>query len=372
MSPAHAVPVTFVTPSAELGGAEQYLVALLEQLDEPWRRGVVALQDGPMAARFAQLAPSFELVPTSARLGVVDGARRLRRILLRDRPSVVHANGVKAALVAALAVWRGGPPVVWVKHDFSWDGPLARFVASRCRFVVGVSGAVAAAVGAHANVRVVPNGLPALAPDRGEGRTRLLSATGLAGEAEIIVQVGRLEPGKGQLELVEQLPLLRRLRPDAQLVLIGPASRPHPSFGAQLEERARTLGVGDALTLLGARDDAIALMAGADVVAVATHPYTKPGTGEGFGLVAAEAMAVGTPVVAYAHGGLTEVVGDAGLLVPPLDARSLALGVARLLGEPVWRRRLARAGVERAARFDQQRVVAAMQDVYRDAASASR
>jgi glycosyltransferase involved in cell wall biosynthesis len=364
-----AVAVTFVTPSAELGGAEEYLRTLLEHLGADWVRGVVSLADGPARDLLVVPGRPFDLIPTSARLGILPAARRLRRVLLRERPDVVHANGVKAALVAVLAVRGLDLPVVWVKHDFSWDGPLAHFVAARCRLVVGVSGAVTETFKTGlAAVRVVHNGLPERDVDAYDGRRRLLELIGADDDVEAIVQVARLEPGKGQLELVEQLPELLARRPRAHVVLIGGPSRFDPGFARMLQDRVHTLGLERAVSMVGHRADAVELMAGADAVAVPTLPYTKPGTGEGFGLVAAEAMAVGTPVVAYAVGGLPEVIGDAGLLVPPFDRAALRDALARVLGEPGVAEQLRERGYERAARFALPAMAAAMRDIYREAA----
>jgi glycosyltransferase involved in cell wall biosynthesis len=363
------VPVTFVSPSAELGGAEEYLLALLGHLGNAWVDGIVLLAEGPARGRFEALEQGVETIATSARLGVVPSSRSLRRTLRRLDPRVVHANGVKAALVAVMAVRGLDIPVVWVKHDFSWDGPLARWIGRRCRMVVGVSRAVTETFDGHAvDVRVVLNGLPTYEVDRRAARATLLAASGLEEDARVILQVGRLETGKGQLELVEQVPRLLRTHPDARIALVGPPSRFEPGYQAVVEARVRELGVEDAVRLLGHRADAIELMAGADVVAVPTFPYTRPGTGEGFGLVAAEAMAVGTPVVAYAHGGLPEVIGDCGLLVPPRDGDALRHAIARLLGDAALWDDLARRGRERAGTFELAAVAEAMRQLYREAA----
>src|SRR4051794_3929181 len=363
------IPVTFVSPSAELGGAEEYLLTLLGHLEDAWIDGLVLLADGPARERFAALDHDLETIPTSARLGVVPSSRALRRTLQRLAPRVVHANGVKAALVAVLAVRGLGLPVVWVKHDFSWDGPLARWIGRRCRMVIGVSRAVTETFDGEAvDVRVVLNGLPTYDIDRAAARARLLGAAGLGEDARAIVAVGRLETGKGQLDLVEQVPRLLAEDPDARLVLVGPPSRFEPGYETVLESRIRELGIEDAVRLVGHRTDAIELMAGADVVAVPTHPYTRPGTGEGFGLVAAEAMAVGTPVVAYAHGGLPEVIGDCGVLVEPRDAAALGDAIARLLGDAVAWASLADRGRERAGTFELAAVAEAMRQLYREAA----
>jgi glycosyltransferase involved in cell wall biosynthesis len=76
-----------------------------------------------------------------------------------------------------------------------------------------------------------------------------------------------------------------------------------------------------------------------------------PSWHEGFGLPALEAMALGVPVVASSRGALPEVVGDAGVLIEPDDARGLAAAMERLLTDPVECARLSAAGMARAASF---------------------
>jgi glycosyltransferase involved in cell wall biosynthesis len=365
-----AVPVAFVTPAADVGGAERYLFLLLEHLAPGWVDGVVALAEGETARRARDAGHRVAVVPAGRRAGALAGAVRLRRLLAASRARVVHANGVKSAFVAVPAAHGLGVPVIWVKHDFSGDGLPARALGARCRMVVGVSAAVVETfAGSRADVRVVPNGIAVPRVDAAAGRARLLEALAAPPDAEVVLAVARLEEGKGVLDLVEQLPRLRAARPAVRLALAGPPSRFEPDVPDRLRARARALGVADAVTLLGARDDAAELMAGADVVAVPTRPYAGRGTGEGFGLVAAESLAVGTPVVAAGHGGLPEVVGDAGLLVPPGDPAAGADALARVLSDAALRERLVLAGRERARRFDPAAVASAMQALYREAAA---
>jgi glycosyltransferase involved in cell wall biosynthesis len=89
--------------------------------------------------------------------------------------------------------------------------------------------------------------------------------------------------------------------------------------------------------LLGRREDALELLAAADVAVL-------PARWEGRAVVAQEALRAGVPLVATAVGGLPDLVGDAALLVPYGDARALADAVGGLLGDPARRRRLAAAG----------------------------
>ena len=88
-----------------------------------------------------------------------------------------------------------------------------------------------------------------------------------------------------------------------------------------------------------------------------------PSLYEGFGLPALEAMACGAPVVAANSSALPEVVGSAGLLVDPRDARGLAEALRRLITEPDLREQLARAGLARAATFTWERAARETLDV---------
>ena len=122
----HAVPVAFVSSHAGRGGSERYLGLLLEHLPRDWVATVVCLQDGPFAGDLGDRGFSVEVIETGR--GATDltrAARRLRGVFKRSAPAVVHANGLKAALVAELAAFGGQPPVIWFKHDVARDGWLA-------------------------------------------------------------------------------------------------------------------------------------------------------------------------------------------------------------------------------------------------------
>ncbi|MCA1667341.1 MAG: glycosyltransferase family 4 protein, partial [Thermomicrobia bacterium] len=97
-----------------------------------------------------------------------------------------------------------------------------------------------------------------------------------------------------------------------------------------------------------ADDDLPALYTGADA-------FTLPSLAEGFGMPALEALAYGVPVVASATTSLPEIVGDAGLLVDPLDEAALGAAVVRALTDNALRARLAKAGPARAAQFSWER-----------------
>jgi glycosyltransferase involved in cell wall biosynthesis len=367
-----SVPVTFVSSHARLGGAERYLETLIEHLEPGWLSGVVFLEEGPVVERFRGRGLATEVLPTGRRgAAAALSALRLRRVLKRDRPAVVHANGIKAALVSVLATRGTGLPVVWVKHDFSLDGRVARMVAGRCRAVIGVSAAVLETFGSESaagKIHVVHNGLPAVKPDRERGRRLVAEALGQE-PAAIIGLVGRLDRDKGQRELVAVLPEVVRRVPDVRVALVGGENPARPEYVAELRSDLERDGLTDVVSFLGFREDVLELISGFDVVVVPSVPDDRGLGREGFGYVGLESFAAGTPVVAYDDGALRETLGDCALLVPAGDRAALADALVRVLDDAGLRARLVGCGRQRLeGRFSVETMVEAMKEHYRQAA----
>jgi D-inositol-3-phosphate glycosyltransferase len=164
----------------------------------------------------------------------------------------------------------------------------------------------------------------------------------------LLVYAGRLQPLKGPDVAVHTLGELRRRRPDldVELLVVGGPSGPRASGPATLAELARAEGVPDRVRfLLPQPHDRLAqILRAADLLLV-------PSRSESFGLIALEAQACGTPVIATRVGGLSHSVGDGttGVLMPTRDPADWATTVAGLLDHP---RRLAamRQAAERFSR----------------------
>jgi glycosyltransferase involved in cell wall biosynthesis len=353
--------VTFVSPFAQRAGSERYLGLVLEGIPREHVRDVVFLQDGPFVEDVRGRGFPVTVWPTGAGPAAILGAaRRLRRHLARDRPDLVHANGIKAALVSVLATAGTRTPVLWVKHDLSFDRSLARPVALGCRLVVGVSEAAVRVFGPRLRrkVRVVPNALPPVQVAR-EQRG--------AGRSPEIALVGRLYAMKGQHELLEAAPDLAARVPEVRISFVGPEDPSVPEYAAKLRKRTTELGLDGVVTFVGEVDDAAGFLARCDVVAIPSVPAERGNT-ESFSLVALEAMAVGTPVVAYAEGGLPEVLADCALLVQTGDRRGLADALVRVLEDGELAASLAACGRERVAReFSLERMLESLQACYREA-----
>jgi glycosyltransferase involved in cell wall biosynthesis len=363
-----AVPVTFVT-DAQPGGTERYLTLLLDGLGPAWIRDVVCLEDGLADRLRARGYPARTLKTSRRKADILATAWRLRRLVRSSDTGVVHADNLKAALISVLATRGISLPVVWVKHDFSWDGWLARLVGKRCEQVIGVSSSVTRTFDGQGdtNVRVVHNGLPPMQVDREAGRRRLLDLVGPPEPSAIVALVGRLNPLKGHRELLSVIPALRDSAA-TRFVFLGGDDNSRPEFAAELRREVASAGLGDVVTFLGHQDGAVELIGGCDVVVIPTVCDSAGFGREGFPYVALEALAVGTPVVGYDHGGLPELLGECGLLIPPGDRGALGDSIRRLLDDPDLRDRLGRCGRKRVAEeFSLSATLRSMKTSYREA-----
>jgi glycosyltransferase involved in cell wall biosynthesis len=367
------VSVTFVSSHARQGGAERYLETLVENLGPDWVSGAVSLEDGALVEALRRRGVPITVLPTGrGAFSVARSSLRLHRLLRRGGPTVVHANGIKAALVSALATIGTRLPVVWVKHDFSGDGPLARLVASRCRTVVGVSAAVVETFGSNepnGKIHVVHNGLPEKRPNLERGQRLVAEALDLKDPAPVIGLVGRLDRDKGQHELVAVLPEVARRVRGVRVALVGPENPARPEYAAELRSALERDHLADAVSFLGFRDDALELISGFDVLVVPSVADERGFGREGFGYVGLEGFAAGTPVVAYEDGALREILGDCALLVPAGDRAALAEALVRVLEDADLRSALVRCGRERLeGRFSVETMVEAMKERYRETA----
>lgn len=362
--------VAFVSSHAAAGGSERYLELLLEELGPEWIGGVVALDTGPLIDRLRSGGVDVRIVPTGTRAGLLTGAVRVRRELKDIAPDVVHANGVKAALVSCLATVGHTCPVVWVKHDFSWDGWLTRLIAWRSARIVSVARATTSTFGSQLSerIQVVPNGLPPDVRCDPAGRTVVGEIVG-SEQAPVVALFGRLHPAKGQLQLVEAIPRILERHPETQFLFVGADDPTELAYAKKVMLVVERLGIKASVTFTGHRADALTLMSGSDIVVVPSMPDGRGGGREACAFVLLEAMAVGTSVVGHASGGIPEVVGNCGRLVEEGNIDALADAILDLIDDPDGQRKLEACGIARVrSQFALATTVAAMRAIYRDVA----
>lgn len=326
-------PIVAVCASGEVSGAEQVLLALIDQAVADGADVTVAAPAGPLAGR---LGPGVRhvMLPSAGRGGVtgrfgravatvrwlgswVPAARRIRADARRPGTRLV-VNSLLALPPVRLARPPGG--AVWLVHDVVVSARqrlFVRFAARSLQRVVAVSEAAAAPLRALGlTVEVRPNGVAWPVDPRPAGHH----------EPPIVGSVGLLAPWKGTHVLLDAVSTL----PDVRLEIAGGHFEHDRAYVDELRARAQRADLAGRVTFLGHTDDALATMRGWDLfVSSSVLPEAGP-------MTVVEAMSVGLPVVATDHGGPRDYLADGrGELVAPGDPAAMAAAIRRLLADPV-------------------------------------
>ena len=275
---------------------------------------------------------------------------QLRRMLQRENPDIVHTTIFESDVIGRLAAIGTGSTVVSSLVNTSYNRARARDASvSVCKLWAAkqvdgwtarhltssfhsVSEAVreASVRQLHldpARIRVIERGrdVQRLGKPGAARRADVRKALGLGEDHEVIVNVGRQEFQKGQLDLLRAIEILAARRP--KLVLIQAGRR--GGMTAELERAMGRPALAGCVRLLGHRDDVPDLLAAADI-------FAFPSRYEGLGGALIEAMALELPIVTTAVPAVLEVVepGANALTVPTGDARQLANALESLLDDP--------------------------------------
>ena len=361
--------ILFLSYTASLGGGELCLLDMVVGMAQNYGAQVmvVLLSDGPLRHKLEQLgipvqvlaaAQSLGAVKTNsvwssvwALRGVIDSGRSIAK--LSQAYDLIHANNLKAFVIAAVARLWGGAPVVWHLHDILTANifgklnrtiavTLANWFASRVIVNSQATGAAFTQVGGNSHkVQVVYNGFSAapFAPITPEMVAQSRADLGLAPTDFVVGMFSRISPWKGQhilLAAAAQLSHLENLR----LLFVGEALFGETAYADQLKQTATASGISHRVQWLGFRSDIPLLMQTCDVI---VHGSTEP---EPFGRVIVEAQLAQRPVIATAAGGALEIItnGVDGLLVAPKDVVGLAQGLQQIYDDPDLKQALVTAG----------------------------
>jgi glycosyltransferase involved in cell wall biosynthesis len=276
-------------------------------------------------------------------------AVQLRAAASRFGADIVHANSIRASLIASAARTLRGPPVLSHLHDVLPAGrvghAIARVLAMSSRVVLANSGYTAAdfvlKAGGRGRGRVRveivnnPVDLERFDPartDPGAVRAQL----GLRATSRLVGVVGQITPWKAQSDAIRAFAVARQAHHDLQLVIAGAAKfveagtrYDNRDYDRSLRALAMGLGVGDDVRFCGEVKDVPGLMAALELALV-------PSWEEPFGRVVIEAMAMATPVLATNVGGPAEIISDEidGLLLAPREPNLWGQRLTRVLSEP--------------------------------------
>lgn len=321
-----------VLPSLRTGGVERGTVDIAAALTAAGWRAVVASAGGPMVHEIERAGGEHVTLPVDSKNPLVmrKNVAALEKVIAEKGIDLVHARSRAPAWSAKPAAEHCGVPFVTTFHGtYNFSNPVKKAynaIMAKGDMVIAISEFIRRHVidnygTAPERVRVIHRGIDfdIFNPDAvsAERMIQLAQAWRLPDDSPVIMLPGRLTRWKGQGVLIEAA---RRLgRTDVRVLLVGD-DQGRTGYREELEQQIARIGAEGIIHLTGpCRDMPAAYMLADVVVSASTDP-------EAFGRVAAEAQAMGRPVIASDHGGSRETViaGETGWLVPPDDADALA------------------------------------------------
>lgn len=358
-----------------ISGSERHLLALLPALAEAGvavRMGVLASEGADRFVTALRAAGIDTVTLPAGRDANPLLLPSVWREIRRFGPDVVHTHLIHADLHVQIPARVAGVPTVssvHSAHGFFREQPwhtLVRGAHALAARTIAISDHVAwflseARLCRPDAIRVVRYGIDASSwPLSDNERQRARAQLGLA-PAEVAVGIAsRLVPGKGHDLAIDAVMAAREREPRLRLLVAGDGP-----LRAALEQRVG--GAGDGVRLLGFVDGIRDFMGACDAFLFPTEPWW----GEGFGLAALEAMAVGLPMVATPVGAMPELIleGETGFLVHPRDPREMCEALVALASRDELRRELGRRARERVEReFSLERMCERTLAVYREVA----
>lgn len=349
--------VLFVDFTNTFGGAFEFAIAMSERLtaDQECRVALVSAQEEHVLAE-RQLAgvPYYKIkayqrihpMPQAANIvsrvfnsasdvlfGEVPRSAQLLRIGRNFRPQVIHLNNLiniqQSGVFAARLL---GASCVVCHQDFEYPSRLAQFAS---RFVDRHI-AISSTMREHliefgvdpAKIRLIHHGVDTnkFSPEAGAAN---LAVYGIPSGAPVFAIFGRLVDWKGHEVFLQAAKQVLAAIPEAYGLIVGSTSDGDPQYETELRQLSQQLGIGERVVFAGYLPQTAQLM---NATSVILHLSTRP---EPFGLVVAEAMACGKPVVGMSEGGPADIIEDgvSGLLVEPRNPDAVAAAVCRLLND---------------------------------------
>lgn len=323
--------IAYMLTSLGRGGAERQVIALAERMAARGHSVVLMILKPSEADEWPTSLEVIRLDMRKSLAGVSSGLVRGHRHLRRFRPDIVHSHTFPANMVARiLHALHSTPAVLSTIHNI-YEGGWRRTVLYRLTDgLTAHTTAVSEAVSKHqvqtgaaieAKCSVITNGIDTGIFKPSVGRRNEARAHWNAADRFVWLAAGRLTAAKNYPGLLQAFSSLYAMFPNAMLWIAGQGIVLEQR---RLQARAKAAGISESVRWLGLRDDMPSLFDAADA-------FVLSSAWEGMPLVVGEAMAMKKPVVATDVGGVRELVGDAGLVVPSNSPKALAEGMLSVM-----------------------------------------
>lgn len=385
--------IVYLNHTGLVSGAERVLVNMIKRLDrEQYDPYVLCPEEGelyqllvaegatcnptpPVQARFTwRIGEMFKALFSLCK-AVVEVRRRLDRL----DPDLVHANTLRAGIVASVAAIGSRRTVIWHIHDIVPRHPFSVMIRlfawmSRRTRILAVSNAAAKAfcgpLPFKGRVRVLHNGIDLDAfPCKQSESVGFREKFGIPEDAFLICAIGQICARKGLLELLDAFEQIHGAVPQMHVAIAGKVVFAHEkSYFESLVRAMNRPSVSSQVHYLGEVRDISGLMRTADLLVLNSRE-------EPFGLVLVEAMSSGTPVLATRVGGIPEIVNDSenGWLIDKSDTAGLSQKMFELSQDKELLNRAANvARSETCPRFSLARFQKGLHGYYAEIAAANK
>lgn len=329
----------------KIGGGENYLLGLVENLDKDrFEPVVLSFTDGPMVERLKAMGVSTHVIHTEKPFDTKVW-KSVAKLIADEKVDIVHAHGTRAMSNMFRPALRAQLPLIYTCHGWSFhpdQNPLVKrvrilsekYLTSKAK--VNICGGKAnrdqgQKLFGRFDAEIIYNSIDHERFNPYGEYKNVRAELGIKENEIIIASIARFTLQKQPLQLIEAFAQASPLLPNVRLLMVGDGELKQPS-----EALIEKLGIGERIIMQPFRQDVPDLLAGADIFAL-------PSLWEGFPLALLEAMSMGKTVIATAVDGNAELIQDGynGLLIDPENLRQeLAQGLVRLCQDDVLRRTL--------------------------------
>lgn len=380
--------ILFIHQSAELYGSDKTLFFLVKELPQYGIKPIVVLpEEGPLTVLLREAGIEIIISPViklsrslfsplnliKLPFQVFSSLRLLNKKLIHHKIDLIHSNTLAVLLGAFYAKWKRIKHI-WHVHEIiekpNFANKLYRFLVNSLssKVVFNSKASLESLVRSNQNLKakssIIYNGIekPSRSYDLEEINNFRAQEINLASDALVIGIVGRISRWKGQVLLLEAFEKLQKENTKVNLLIIGSPPLGQGHYLSDLTDKIISKGLEDKVQIHPFTPEIWKYWSSIDIAVV---PSTEP---EPFGLVAIEAMLIGKPVIAAAHGGLTEIIEhkETGWLFKPNDLNDLYSALKQLIENKPLRDRLgynAKADVE--DRFSKEKYVQNFSNLYK-------
>ena len=277
-------------------------------------------------------------------IGMLWAGWKLALLMKKSQVDIIHANSIRAGMMAGLFRWYHRLPVVWHIRDMPPQGLIGKLIkrlaGSTSQALIGISESVIQGI-EHPSVaercHLVHNGveLRSFHSEEKQGiKESIRSELKTPQDAQVLAIIGQIAPWKRQEDAIESFASLVREGRNIVLWIVGEAKfrQENERYLGRLQEKVKSLGLEDKVKFTGFREDVLEICCAADLLLLCSDH-------EPFGRVIIEAMSQGTPVVATRGGGVPEIIehGMSGFMYEIGNTDELTHYIRQVLDhEAVW------------------------------------